>query len=385
MADNNEQSKIPETAPVAAIEIPNLKKKEKERKKGGAAWSGAGRTGAWEGATGGARAAASAVAEGAAGEAAAVEEGLLSSIMSRLEGTFLGRLLNPMLRLLAELASTGMGRAVLAAMAALLAAGAVAVAMKLMGGHGQVAGSANLEGISSSIKIHRPGDISLGDAAIANRGALLDGAAKADKADKTDKADQAAQADKADGVSGIDKTVDADPAAPAADMALGAAHITNPRLSSDLGGGMQSGTEQALNGKFSLGNGRAASLNGGLAGFTKGYSSGRLAQSSYGRSNGMSLGRRGLVASYALGQVRAQNGMIGATQSGTLDSQSQAASTMFDGAVPTTQAPADAAAGATPGATSGSGGAGRAAGRPAARLPSSIRTLAATLNCSPAA
>jgi hypothetical protein len=359
MAENNDNAKIPETTKVSAMDIPNLKKKEKERKKGGVAWGGAGRAGAWEGATGGAgRAAASAAAEGAEGalaEGAAAEGAaagaefgesflgrMISSVMSRLEGTFLGRLLNPILRLLAEIASTAMGRAALAAVAALLAAGAVVLAMKLMGGSGQVAsvGAPNLGDISSSIRVHGPGDDSLKMEANANRGSLQD-IAKADKAAKADKPADAAKTDKI-------APVDAGPAAQNADMApMAGAHVLNPHLSGDLGGGMQSGAAGSYSSNMNFG--KLSTIKGGYAGFNKSYASGRLAQSSYHAGNGMSLGRRGLIGSRALGQARTMGAMTGATMTGTADSQSAAATTMFEGSVPTGTAPPDASAGATPG------------------------------------
>ena len=109
MANNEDVNQANQGAP--AVDIPDLKKKEKERKKAGAGWGGAKPGGSsFSGATGGAgaRAAASAAssaggaagaagavgavgAAGAAGVARTAGAGWLSSLIARLTATAFGK------------------------------------------------------------------------------------------------------------------------------------------------------------------------------------------------------------------------------------------------------------------------------------------------------
>jgi hypothetical protein len=130
-----------------AADIPDLKKKEKERKKGGAAWSGArGGPGSFSGATGGtvARAAASA----ALGAAEAGEVGGAGGFLSGLFASFS--------EWLAALGATLLGKVAIAAAALLIMAGMGALAYALLHGGANGAGGFNpaLGDISSSMKIH---------------------------------------------------------------------------------------------------------------------------------------------------------------------------------------------------------------------------------------
>lgn len=150
-----------------AANIPDLKKKEKERKKAGAAWSGArGAAGEFSGATGGNAARAAASAAGAAGEGAA---GLVSAAESG--GFFAGvaRFFAGIAESLgmgefwASITSTLLGRMAVAAAAFLMVAAAGILGYALMKGNGNTGlGTPNLGAIADSMRVRAGGDDRLG-------------------------------------------------------------------------------------------------------------------------------------------------------------------------------------------------------------------------------
>ncbi len=159
MADN--QLPQPDGSPSA--EIPNLKKKDKERKKAGAAWSfGRGAGNAFEGAVGGegggiARAAAAA-AEGEAEVSGSLVSRVLAAFQNA-EGTIFSRIAAA----LGELTATAAGKMLAAAVVAMMLGAGAIIAAKMLGlGQGQAAGngSPDLGGIVDNLKIRRDGDAS---------------------------------------------------------------------------------------------------------------------------------------------------------------------------------------------------------------------------------
>ncbi|HXT00796.1 MAG TPA: hypothetical protein VN915_09000 [Elusimicrobiota bacterium] len=145
-----------------AANIPDLKKKEKERKKAGAAWSGArGAASEFSGATGGtvARAAASAASEGAAelaAEAAAESGGLFSNI-----ARFFANIAESlgMGDAWAAFTASSFGRMAIAAAAFLMVAAAGILGYALLKGNGSAnLGNPNLGGIADSMHVRAGGD-----------------------------------------------------------------------------------------------------------------------------------------------------------------------------------------------------------------------------------
>jgi hypothetical protein len=140
--------------------IPDLKKKEKERKKGGAFWSGArGAAGEFGGATGGnvARAAAS---------AASAESAALGAVEA-IEG---GGLWSTVARFFAGLTSTVLGQVAVGAAALLFVGAAGLVGYAVLKGDGQgVMGIPNLGGIANSMRVRSGGNDRLG---VASKGEI---------------------------------------------------------------------------------------------------------------------------------------------------------------------------------------------------------------------
>ena len=145
--------------------IPDLKKKEKERKKAGAAWSGArGAAGEFSGATGGNAARAAASAAGALGEGAglvgAESGGFLAGIARFLAG--LAESLG-MGEFWAAVTSTLLGKLAVAAAAFLLVAAAGILGYGLLKGKGGPGlGSPDLGGIADSMRVRAGGDDRMG-------------------------------------------------------------------------------------------------------------------------------------------------------------------------------------------------------------------------------
>jgi len=218
--EKDEVLKANQGAPAA--DIPDLKKKDKERKKAGATWSGAqGGAGSFSGATGGTVARAAASAAGAAGEAAAVGAAEAAS------GGF-GAMIA---RVLAGLTSTLLGKMAVAAAAFLMmgAAGLLGYGL-LKGGGGAGTGSLNLGGITDSLKVRAGGNDRLSIAGGGeirfdplSRNAPPKPAPKADEAKPEDKTAEAAAPDKVDAAKG----------APQDQLAH---NLSGAKLSTSLGG-----------------------------------------------------------------------------------------------------------------------------------------------------
>ena len=227
MANNEDVNQSNDGAPAA--DIPDLKKKEKERKKAGAGWGGVKPGGgSFSGATGGtvARAAASAAssAGGAAaiGAAEAAGAGWLSSMIATLTATVLGKAL-----LAAGVAAFLMG------------AGLFGYAM-LKGGAGGAAGAGgvgDLGAISSSMKVRGDGADRTGF--IASNGEIMfDPLKKAAEAKKAEA--EKAPEDKTAGeaVPPADKSGDGALAEKGGWNRPGLEHnMSGSKLSSGLGGG----------------------------------------------------------------------------------------------------------------------------------------------------
>ncbi len=147
-----EEDIIQANAGSPAANIPDLKKKEKERKKAGAAWRGTpGAAGDFSGAVGGSGAAGAAAS--AAASAAAEGAGLLGAEAGG--GFFAG-----IMRFLAGLAGTLLGKLAMAAAAFLMMAAAGLLGYEMMKGKGGDAsvGTPNLGGIADSLHVHEGGD-----------------------------------------------------------------------------------------------------------------------------------------------------------------------------------------------------------------------------------
>lgn len=307
MANNEDVNQAHSGAPAA--DIPDLKKKEKERKKAGAGWSGAKPGGgSFSGATGGTVARAAASAAGATGGAAAEAAGAgwLSSMI-------------------ASLTATVLGKAVLAAGIAAFMAGAgfVGYAM-LRGGMGSVGGTGDLGAISSSLKVHTEGGDRTGY--VASNGEIMFDPLKKEEPKK---APEKAPEEKTAG-DAVPPTEAADASGKGAVNQPGLQHnLSGAKLSSSLGGG--------FGGKnIFAGNNAAPKLNDGLSKMSiKGAQKGTL-------SAGARKGQTGRMASgsgpksgksnKAFGQLRVAKGMsmLGAGTSGAEGARSTAANA-FDG------------------------------------------------------
>lgn len=317
MANNEDVNQANQGAPAA--DIPDLKKKEKERKKAGAAWSGAKPGGgSFSGATGGtvARSAASAAssAGGVAGGAAAGAAQAAGA--SWLSST------------LATLTATMMGKAILAAGVAMFLAGAgvLGYAMLHGGGAGGAGGIGDLGAISSSMRI-RSGDVDR-TGYVASNGEIMFDPIKAAEAKKA-AAEEKAPEDKTAGEA-VPPEQTADASGKGADWNRpGLEHnLSGSKLSSSLGGGF--GGKNIFAGSSS-----APKFNEALAKTNiKGAEKGRLSASRSARTGRRVAGGRGqqVKASRAFGQLKVAKGMsaLGAGTSGAEGARSTAASA-FDG------------------------------------------------------
>lgn len=167
------ENDLPQPEGVPQADIPNLKKKEKERKKAGVAWSGARAAGSsWEGAVGadgaaGAEGAAGGVARAAASAAGEEAELGSGSLLSRVLAAFQnaqGGLFSRLAAALAELTATTVGKMIAAAaVAAIMGAGALVAASVLGLGQAKPGGGVGPElgGIKDTLHIHRDGDTGL--------------------------------------------------------------------------------------------------------------------------------------------------------------------------------------------------------------------------------
>lgn len=182
----NEEAPKPD---LPEVDIPNLKKQEKERKKAGAAWGQGGKgANAWEGAVGGSgqgggalgaagRAGAAAgraggAARSAAAAARAASQGAFegAGFFARFFGRIAARLMGggPVSQFfgraaaaLAQFATTALGQLALAAAAAMIVAGVGLAAGMLLSGRGTGQGALpDLGDIASSIRVRRGGDMS---------------------------------------------------------------------------------------------------------------------------------------------------------------------------------------------------------------------------------
>lgn len=344
-------------------EIPDLKKKEKERKKGGLLWRGAGGGGApFSGATGGvarsAASAASAIAE-AAGDAA-MEEG--AGWFSRLAQTLLGPVLGPLERL----AATFAGKLALAAIAAVLIGGAAMVA-RMMNASAPAgsAGVASADGsglgaIASSIKIHTGDASGLDYAARANQGALANQAAPqpaAQKAAEPPKAQDAGKAATADQAPAPAQALDN--SAIMANQQRLAHNMSGTQLSSSFGGDF--GNHNIFAGANKVGHIAPTDLKAML---NPAANPGKISstKASAARPVAVGRGRRGFGMSSSLGHLLTMAGMNRTMLSAnTQEGAGQTASDQFQsqqttgGAAPTTPI---TGAGATPVSGGGASGGG---------------------------
>ena len=304
---NEEEDVLQANAGAPGANIPDLKKKEKERKKAGAAWSGArGAAGEFTGATGGtvARAAASAAMEGAMVGAEGLEGGGLWAMLSRF---------------LAGLTSTLLGKLALAAAAFLLVAGAGLLGYSMMKGKGDGAmGSPDLGGIADSMRVRAGGDDRMG---VAGKGEIAFDPLSASKP-----AAPAApvEAKAADAKPAPDAKPDADADKPVPQGAL-AHNLSGAKLSSSLGGDF--GNKNIFGG-----NSAAPKFGAGLSNITKiGGAKGQLSAS---RSNSSrasaSAGstRRGFT-NKAFGQALLAKGL---SQQGAQSATGEGASSSAQGA-----------------------------------------------------
>lgn len=312
MANNEDVNQANQGAPAA--DIPDLKKKEKERKKAGAGWGGAKPGGgAFSGATGGsggvvARAAASAASSaagaGAAGAAEAAGAGWLSSFI-------------------ASLTATALGKAALAAGAFLFMAGAGILGYAMLHGGAGGGGVGDLGAISSNMKVHTEGGDRTGY--IASNGEIMFDPIKAAAAKKEEK--PAEEPPKGDAVP---PTQTADASGDGKDWNRpGLEHnMSGSKLSSSLGGGF--GGKNIFSGNSS-----APKLNEALGKVNiQGGQKGKLSGASRTATARISKTGRGqqVKSNKAFGQLKVAKGMsaLGASSSGAEGARSTAAGA-FDG------------------------------------------------------
>jgi hypothetical protein len=381
-----------------AANIPDLKKKEKERKKAGAAWSGARGASEFSGATGGnvARAAASAaeaaegaagalgegaagLAEGAAGlaEGAAGAEsggffGAISRFFSVIDGYIaglaeslgMGEAWATVSEFIAEawagLTATALGRmAVAAAMFLMVAAAGLLGYAMLKGGGSASLGSPDLGGITDSMHVRSGGDDRLG---VASNGEL--------RFDPQVAAKPAAAPPPADATKAADKAAPPPAAGDQADsgglpMASGqlAHNLSGAQLSSSLGG--EFGSKNIFTGNSS------APKFGGGAGLPKFQAAkGKLAamRPSSARASASKEAIGKATSSRAIGQLKYANGSsIGAETAGTNEVAAQGAQGAFDqqpmtGGNLTTPTPGPGDGGGGGGGVTGGGGGGTGGG-----------------------
>ena len=312
MAKNEDVNEANQGAPAA--DIPDLKKKEKERKKAGAGWGSARPGGgSFSGATGGAGSAGGAVARAAASAAGSASGAAQAAGAGWLSST------------LATLTATVMGKAILAAGVAMFLAGAglFGYAMLYGGAAGGAGGIGDLGAISSSMKI-RSGDVDR-TGYVASNGEIMFDPIKAAEAKK-------AAAEKAPEEQTAGEPVPPEQIADAAGIGgnrPGLEHnLSGAKLSSSLGG--------SFGGKnIFAGSNAAPKFNEGLAKTNiKGAQKGRLSATRNARTGRRVAGGRGqqVKANRAFGQLKVAKGMsaLGAGASGAEGARSTAASA-FDG------------------------------------------------------
>lgn len=332
MAKNDEVDQAKLGGP--SVDIPDLKKKEKERKRGGAAWSGARAPGGtFQGAAGGAARSAASAASAAAGGAQAG-----AGLLARLAALSL------------------MGKVAAAAAAFALVGGAGMVGSALLRGGGGApaagAGSPALGGIASTVKVRSGGRDRIG---INSRGEIaFDPVAKAKPEAK--KAEEAQPAADAPGASAADAAKEA----AEAEAAKGklAHDLSGAKLSGSLGG--QFGGQNIFSGsggapKFGDNAAKFAAKGGKLAPLRAGGVRGRAGARGPARN---SSGR-------AIGQLRVAKGQSvrGATASSAEEASAAAAgafdpTTPTDGTLSTSEGATDTATtgASTSGSSSSSGG-----------------------------
>ncbi|PIR15236.1 MAG: hypothetical protein COV48_15480, partial [Elusimicrobia bacterium CG11_big_fil_rev_8_21_14_0_20_64_6] len=298
MANNEDVNQANQGAPAA--DIPDLKKKEKERKRAGAAWGGAKPgAGSFSGASGGTVARAAASAASSAGGAA----GGLSP-------------------LIAKMTATALGKVAVATGAALFLGGAGLFGYAMLQGGGAAGGAiGDLGALSSSMKIRAGGGDRTGY--VASNGEIRFDPIKAAKAKKT-------EAEKAPEDAAADAGVPPEPAADAGkgDLPRLEHNLSGSKLSSSLGGG--------FGGKnIFAGNSSAPKLNADLGKVNiPGAQKGRLSANRRAATARVSRGGRArkMKANKAFGQLKVAKGMsaLGAGNSAAEGAHSTA-SNAFDG------------------------------------------------------
>jgi hypothetical protein len=326
MANEKPQDVLKANAGAPEAMIPDLKKKEKERKKAGAAWSGArGAASEFSGATGGsgvggaggaiARAAASAAAEaGMAGAEGLEGEGLMAAISRFFSGAS---------SFFSGLMATALGRAAVAAAVMLMVAAAGLIGYALLKGNpNQGLGNPDLGGISDSMRVRAGGDDRLG---VASNGEIRfdpQSAAKPAVAAPTEPP-KAADKDKA----AADKTADANAQKPVPSGLL-AHNLSGAQLSSSLGGNFGSKNIFSGNGnapKFGgAGTGGLPPING-----RKGNLTAMKASNLHATPSATNINKGS--ASRALGQLKLTKGLSNqGADATTAEGAAQASQDAFD-------------------------------------------------------
>ena len=353
---NEKENVLQANAGASATDIPDLKKKDKERKKAGAAWSGAngGAASDFVGATGGngARAAASIAGASASAASAVAESAILSA--GELAG---GGLWATVSGYFAGLAATVFGRVALAVGALLLATVAGLFGYALFQGKGGGAsakvGAPDLGGISDSMRVRAGGNDRMG---VASKGELRfdplsdvkPGAAPHAAAVEEKKAEDKPAPDV--------KPVPEDKPVPSGQLAH---NLSGATLSSSLGGDFGGKNIFAGNSsapKFSAGKLNSVGVSSvGLPKFhgTKGQIAMMKPTSARGTPSKLSLGRA--TSNRAIGQLKMAKGMsqLGVQSAGN-DGARQAATDAFDqqktngGNLATIGAPGGDASGSAP-------------------------------------
>lgn len=317
-------------------ELPDLKKKEKERKKAGAAWSYGGGAPGWQGATGGAGAA----ARGAASAASAAGRGVLSGAGGGAR-TLIGRLLQRLFgegligRIIAPLMGSFLGELgaafVLAGIAAVVVGGAGLAVASMMGwGAAKTGPAPQLGGLASSMKVRK--ESASGGLDWLQRMGRGEAAGAADKAKAAETADKTAADKGAGDAPAQDKTdwkgVVQGAERPSADRL--AHNLSGAKLSTSLGGASFGGKDIFANSsapKFgSIGNALGLNRQGRAQGQMK-PNRNAARQQVAGRSRGARLNSR-----KALGQLKAANALSNAAIAGpTNENAATRAQDAFDG------------------------------------------------------
>jgi hypothetical protein len=319
MAKNEDVNEANQGAPAA--DIPDLKKKEKERKKAGAGWGSARPGGgSFSGATGGSGSAGGAIARAAASAASSTGGAAAGAAAQAVGAGWLSSML-------ATLTATLMGKAILAAGVAMFLAGAglFGYAMFYGAAAGGAGGIGDLGAISSSMKIRTDGGDRTGY--IASNGEIMFDPLKAAEAKK-------AEAEKAPEEQTAGEPV---PPAQTADAVGKGSDWNRPGLEHNLSGAKLS---SSLGGGFGgknifAGSSAAPKFDAGLAKANiKGGEKGRLSASRNARTGRRVAGGRGqqVKANRAFGQLKVAKGMsaLGAGTSGAEGARSSAAAA-FDG------------------------------------------------------